>query len=803
MIIPLSINYYNDSLTIYRNGNSEIVDLPFKPFILIEDKFESISGIKEKWIKVPENEERNYIRYSFNSSNDLFEFKKKNNDKAKSIFSNNYIEQLFISNENFLLQYPNTSDIKVLYWDIEVASKGDGLFPRALTCPIVCIGWSTWIYKVDGSKRKINQKILKSFNIEKEDDSVLLKEFINDVHSEDPDIIAGYNIDEFDGPYLIERCQLNKISMVKLGRSNKEPYIKDEELHIPGRIKFDIYKSNAGVIKDQTLFGIKSRTLKELARWYKIKRTTLTNSLWHESEMDDIEVKNHIENILGLVKTNPNLLYAYQEDDVYRTEGVGNVYLRNCITLAEMLKVPLNNIINMYSSFIPKLFVARNMEKLKLINTESNFSKYNLQNGSISKLGTKYQGALVGLYKDGFFESTYKVDFSSMYPSAAQTFNLGPDTTSLVSVESYTGQYKCIIDNKYNWYRIPTEFEEGKFKYDLIVKVRNDKEGFLKKEITELRKERVKIRKEMKTCKPEDKDILNSQQNAIKVILNSIYGILGLKSSLYGEMISAAAITGMCRWTTTQLINKFKDTLIELDTDGLILKDKVDPKEINSWLDKLIKDNFNITDNYMQVEMDEFGRSFFYAMKNYIVQHNEDYVVHGSSLKSSKFAPIIDRATKLAIENIFNSKPVEEVIMEAYNFSGLTVDAFTERVNLSKEKREYDDQYDYRLFLAKQVEKKTGQILTKGAQISFVVTKKPLNDSEFKDYIKSGWNYTFVSYVNDIKDLNLNYYEELITKHLEKFGIRKIEQTELDLFGLNYSGEVRKIPRKKKLNVVK
>ena len=30
------------------------------------------------------------------------------------------------------------------------------------------------------------------------------------------------------------------------------------------------------------------------------------------------------------------------------------------------------------------------------------------------------------------------------------------------SVEEYTGKYNCIVDDKYNWYRVPTKFEKGK-----------------------------------------------------------------------------------------------------------------------------------------------------------------------------------------------------------------------------------------------------------------------------------------------------------------------------------------------------
>lgn len=788
MKIPLAVVPADDKLIIYRNGGAETVPLPFKPFAMVQkDQFPYDQGILERWRKVPEDEERDYLRLSFNTIADLNKFKRRAVDKSRHVLVNSYTEQLFISQEDFLSGYPHTNDLTVMFFDIEVATKGDGFFPRPVSNPILCIGYSIWRYREDGTKVKEFQDICKGYEDGVEDLHVINR-FFKAIEKWDPDIIAGYNSAEFDFPYLIERAEICKMDTRRMSRNNKKPSIKASGVYIPGRIHFDIYNSNAGVVKDQTLFGIKSRTLKELARWYNAKRTVCdARGVWTTKEMDDIELPDEIFNLLKLFKENPERLYAYQADDVYRTECVGHVYMRNCITLAEMMKVPLNNVINMYSSFVPKLFVARNMERLRLINTESNFSKYNLQNGSIAEVGNKYEGALVGLYQDGLFERVFKLDFSSMYPSSIQTWNLGPDTTKLVKVEPYTGKYECKVEGKYNWYRIPTKFENGQYAYDFIVRIVNDRDGFLKSEIARLREERVKIKKELRTCSPDEKDALNSQQYAIKVILNSIYGMLGLKSSKYGEMISAVMVTAMCRWTTGKVIRKYKDTLVELDTDGLILTKPVEEKDVNKWLDELIAKRFEITDNYMQMELEEFGRAYFYRMKNYILEEEQrdgsiEHVIHGSSLKASKAARIVDRAVRLGIEWVFNDKPPEEVIREAYNFKNVPIEHFVERVNLSKEPREYDDQQDWRVYLAEQVKMKTGQVISKGNQVSYLVAKDPLPYSEFEPFKRSGRNYTYTGFIESTDELDLPYYETLVDKALEKFGISKEQEMTLDLF---------------------
>lgn len=1457
----------NEKLLIYSNGNQIKIDLPFSPFILAEaNKFPELTGNTETWTKVPQHTPTDYFRINFRTNKEYYDVIKKYSDRKRYIFNNNYIDQLLISHPDYFLNYPNTNNLKIMYFDIEVVTRGDGYFPRPITNEVLCIGYSIWEYNNIGKKRKIKQDIIKGFN-ENTKDSNILTNFKQVIINEDPDIIAGYNSESFDFPYLIDRFELMKIDTNGIGRNNRKIYKYKNQIIIPGRIHFDIYNSNAGVTKDQTLcydqnteiltengwkyfnkllptekvatlnqtkneleyqlptkihsydysgkmYRVKAKSVdllvtenhdmyveykedKDKPKWvfkkpneilnkkYKVKRNvenwngnnrktfsipkiirkkmeynyknkntfkiedwleffgyyisegscyihekkglyninisqclknsnnvnkirdcikrlgfstnyysnndssgninfkgkqlcqylkqfgyanekyipqkilnlnkrllkilfdalmlgdgtkakkkdngyittaaytttskklsdniqeigiklgyavseskeihyygdrksttyrirlierqvnptinskkiqdeiinyrgkvyccTVPNniimvrrngySLWcgnsgikskslkdlarfYKINIEDIELPDEISNLYKLYQENPEKLYSYQNDDVLRTEHVGNVYIRNCITLAEMMGCPLDSIVTMFSSFIPKLIVAREMESLRLINTETNFQKYNSVNGSICQFRKfdgkelKYQGAIVGLYKAGFFENVNKLDFSSQYPSAIQTWNIGPDTVSLVEVRPYTGKYSFAQDSSYNWYVIP----DANFNCDIVIKVKNNFDSFLKTKISILKSERKKIKKEQKTCPPEEWEILNSQQNAIKVILNSIYGFFGLKTTSYGDTICGLLVTGLCRWTTTNVMQWLANDLVETDsvvgdtpiyvrdkhsgdiniipiedlhrsnlkrkkysgnyeiltrngwknikytkkhsvkkdihrvkisdgyvdvtsdhslfttnkkevapkniivnttnietiynpitssilpkfdnefcwllgfliaegsvyegytktgkekrqvsfngnnielmrrveylsnkyfnkpefgnskfrlhntmsssavykvqggynkiicdwlkencytlnrkdkkipifilngtnnmkssfldgimigdgynvitkdnrkiesldskfkslsagirylwnslghkticvvrsdklnittyrkrveyksgklrnintnivlqnniisksetvydvstddgtfvtalgnivlhnTDGLILDKTVNDIDINKKLTDLIKTRFGISENFMQMELENFGRAFFYKTKNYVVEEDGKYIKHGVSMKSSKVSKVVDRAVDLAIEHWFNNKPIEEVIREAYNFKNLGLEWFEERVKLSKEQIEYDDQTDMKLLLAKQMEMKTGQICEQGMQISYFVTKDQLPFKELRDYYKktSIWNYTFSKYVESIKDLNLAYYEKMIDKALDRFDIYRIEQTD-------------------------
>ena len=779
MKVPLLVTPTNDGLNVHYNRRYEKIKFPFNPFILMERSALDVPGAAvEKWTKVPENEEREYQRLNFKCMDDLVDFRRNHIEIEKYMYYNSYLEQLLIVEPNFIQQYAHTEPVRVMYWDIETRTDGDGIFPQACDKPIICIGYSIWEYNPDGSKVRKTQKIIDYFEETDVEDKTILEEFVKDIGLQDPDVLAGFNSEEFDFPYLYERCKIQKVDMKAVSRGGRnEPWItKDGKIFIAGRIHYDMFKK---VMKDQSLFGMKSRNLKETARHYKAPL----------NKDQDVELKGDIGNTMNVWKNHHTRLIQYQEADVIRTEHVGHVYIRNDIVLAERMQVPLNNTMNTYSSFIPKLFVGRNMWNRKLINTETNFSKYNGETGSVNRFVNKdgkelkYEGAVVGLYKAGFFQMTYKLDFSSMYPSSICTWNLGPDTTTFVEIKEYTGKYRFHQSGKYNWYRVP----DANFGCDIVIKVRNDVEGFLSSGIKMLWKERAEVKSRMKELSPDSDEynVLNSQQMAIKVILNSIYGFMGLNSTIYGDMMSALMVTAMCRWSTVKVIQKYENELVELDTDGLALDAEVSEEETNKWLDEMITSTFKVPENFMQMELETVGKAYFCKMKNYVVEKDGHVEIHGSSLKSSRVCNVIDRARDLAIEcRLFNNKQEDEVIREAYDFSKCKIEDFEYRLRLSKDTRSYDDPTGQAVFLAKQVEKKTGQRPREGTQMQYVVTSTQLTDPTFRPFYNKkgkGYNYTYVGYADDVKDINQTYYSEQIDKMLERFDIKRCRQ--MDLFG--------------------
>jgi len=794
MKVPLIAKSTKTNLRIYHNNSFVYANYPFQPFNLLEKSaFPDIAvsaPSTETWTKIPDDELTEYIRVKFSDTSLQREFLTRHTNLAQKIYKNNYLEQMYITDPNFIMKYPHETKLRIVFWDIETRTVGDNVFPKAETQPIICIGFSVWDYHPDGTKEKISYTLLNNYD-EQKTDLYILQDFVKCIHDSDPDIIAGYNSESFDFPYFYKRCKIRKVSMAGFAREDKSPFISDQgTIYINGRIHYDMYLK---VMKDQSLTNLKNKSLKTLARHYNVPL----------DEETDVELKDAIINTEKVRKENPELLWTYQEADVIRTEHTGAVYIRNDITLAEKVQVPLNDTMNSYASFIPKIFLARNFYENKLMSTETNFSKYNSRTGTKYQFRKsdnkelKYQGALVGLYKHGKFPDTYKLDFTSMYPSAEATFNLGPDTTKLIEVRPYTGKYGYSRQGKYDWHRVPDE----NFGVDLIVRVRNDIESVIKKEIKLLWAERAIIKAEMKKVGFDSLiySTLDSQQLAIKVILNSIYGIQGLRSSTYGDTITGAMITAMCRWTTGKTIIKYESQLVELDTDGLAIDKRVSESGTNKWLDELMIESFGIDDNYMQMELDIVGPAYFCAMKNYVVEVEGHTHIHGSSLKSSRNCFIQDRARDLAIEHWFNSKPLDEVLREAYDFTGLTLKDFEYRVRLSKDIDEYDDKTGQVAFLAAQYEHLTETKPVVDTTIPYIISTKTLHDKKFKKFYqkKTGRNYKFIKLADDTDEIDLSYYNEQIAKMLNKFNIvRDGQATLFSSIGMD------DIPDKVKLNKV-
>jgi DNA polymerase elongation subunit (family B) len=597
MKIPLLVDVGDVSLSIVRNSVVETVPLPMKPHLYIRsrDKIED-DGLtyrgREKILRIPIGYDTPE-EFDVVTADSVSEYKKLYFQNVP-MCKHNYDELVYSELPDFYYNYPNTDPLKIAVLDMEVLTSGMGIFPNADRDPIIAIG-----FKLVGIGEPIIVLVKDPKNPLSETDAI--NEFVDKIVDLDPDIIATYNGVKFDIRYLLGRMDVLGIDPSRLGRISGE--VTPE--NIPGRIHWDMWND---VENDQTLLGLPNRRLKTVGYHFKV------------SDIIDLgrEALSNTSQLLGKPE-----LSTYLSSDVMITEALVGVYIDNHIAMAEMVGIPLREKMRAYDSMIPKLFHVRHLGK-KYIGVFTNDQRYK------DKLGTmRYESAKVGLYLNGepveklkkYYPKIYKIDFSGQYPSAMDTFNLSPETTKIVDYRDYTGKFRSQRRKDSLMLCIPNKNAN----IDMIIKVNLAHDGFLRNELRLLREQRRGL-KAASRDNPNDKT-LYSQQWAIKVLMNSIYGYEGLTSSYYGDLSVAVATVGVCKWLVEQVEDMFTPHLIETDsvtgcTPLCILRDDkyIDFLPISELIPEYAYESKNIRYSHTPKSIKILTRNGWKGI-NYIKQH--------------------------------------------------------------------------------------------------------------------------------------------------------------------------------------
>ena len=259
----------------------------------------------------------------------------------------------------------------------------------------------------------------------------------------------------------------------------------------------------------------------------------------------------------------------------------------------------------------------------------------------------KFVGAYVQDPQKGKHEWVYDLDITSMYPSCIMSLNISPET-KLGKIEGWNPEEFLNKNNK-KTYSVTrgekmigrfTEVELQKFLDGKEIGVatngvmyRTDKDGLLAALLRKWFDERVEYRKLSKKFH-EDGDIAKSEyfdrrQYLQKVLLNSLYGVLGLPSFRFYDLDNAEAVTytgqSLIKFTK-KIANSFynkelgdtKDHCIYIDTDSVfysatpLVKKRFPELDINN-IDKMSKAILQIADEvqlYLNNGYNYFAKKF-------------------------------------------------------------------------------------------------------------------------------------------------------------------------------------------------
>ena len=666
MNVPLSANTYfgnineRQKLKVWSNSKEHIINAPFIPYMysmkrpiypcIIED-------VKRRLLSDPYNDV-NLFKSSFNRSGDVGIY---GSDDVCLENHVNFVNRVYIDEPEWITNFTNTDKLKIMSFDCEMETDGT-IFPIPAKNSIAGIGYKFVKDINNAGIGGIDSKdIVTMWSSKRGSDLELIIKFLNVIKKLDPDILVGFNSNNFDLKYLRDRCVINRINFNNyIARSDGFGSVKDDDLvrfvdktnvasnkkytevRINGRISYDLHYP---VIRDQSMFGIKNRKMKTVAKWYNIPDVV---------EEDVTNVNKYLDTPEGIAKMD-----RYLRSDINITDALFSIYFKNSLMLADKLMIPLDDIVNSTPSFISNIIFGRELAIKNIVSDGSVIDRYDPKHVSNKR------GGWVETYKKGFIEKLYKLDFKSYYPFIVIQFNISPETCFIVRYEKYNGE----MGYNFWWINEDSKGDNVRWFYasipdstlgmNVVIKINMSEKGFLPVYMQKLFDERALLKEKMKKIEKEigkksafddvEYSGLKSRENAVKIIINSFTGYVGNRFALYGNLASYVCITGFGRYFTQKVISKYESIVVSSDTDAIYTDELVTESEINIYVETLLK-KIGLSDSKIIMENEgNFGSAYFLDTKgkNYYIHDLDKDVVKkkGVATKRSSMARVIDIAS--------------------------------------------------------------------------------------------------------------------------------------------------------------
>ncbi len=441
--------------------------------------------------------------------------------------------------------------LKVVSIDIESGKKADELF---------CIGLSAQGYKKNFmiTTKKLENTI--SCATEKE----CLEKFKKEIIALDPDIITGWNVIDFDFDYLHNLFKKYKLPF-DIGRNEEslklrieEGFFRPSSVDIPGRQILD----GLNLIRDpfiQEAPSIKqaefeSFTLEDVAQQI-LKKGKLIKG---ENRHEEIATLFHSDNQEQLQKlVNYNLMDCELAYNILEKTQM----IELAVERSQLTGLPLDRMTSSILAF-DSLYI-REARKHNLVSPTTTYGQKE----------TRIKGGYVYSSKPGIYHNVVILDFKSLYPSLIRTFNIDPasflEKKEKEAIEAPNGAF---------------------FK---------NQEGLLPQILERLHQAREKAKKEKREL----------SSYAIKIIMNSFFGVLASPNCRYFNLSMANAITHFGQHViklTAKQIEEKGVKVIYSDTDSVFVETGLEKGKANK-LGKEIEEDINAF--YKQYIKEKYNRN--------------------------------------------------------------------------------------------------------------------------------------------------------------------------------------------------
>lgn len=419
-------------------------------------------------------------------------------------------------------------------------------------------------------------KYSKFFKADHDDKNALIS-FLSMIDEEDPDIMVGHNVFSFDLPYIEFRMNKHKIP-ARFGRFNTLMY-KDFHTTKVSRLKkgfeFYQYRIPGRYIVDTMHLAIIEDTRRNEFESYSLKYLAQKLKV---APPDRIYIEG--SEIKDIYHTDFEKFSKYLEDDLTETFGLTKMFLPAYIQMSKLIPITLQN----------QIYAGATKKIMNLFIGDYYHAEKSLPKAQPSR---DFGGGYVYSEEVGIYQNVAKYDVASLYPSLMRYKNFVP-----------------VLD------------ELGVFKYYLI----------------KFMDERLEYKYKAEEVEDTDEKLYEeyfAYQLALKILINSFYGVLGNSYFIFNDYDAAENVTMTGQEIVKKIAKMVKESgchIIEVDTDGVIFSypSTVDPgvliKEVNAEMDEGIV-----------VEFEKRYKSMLcYSDKTYVCLP-EDYPKKPLLIKGSAF----------------------------------------------------------------------------------------------------------------------------------------------------------------------
>ena len=421
------------------------------------------------------------------------------------------------------VQHEGNAPLRFMSFDIECLPD-QGEMPKAEKSPVILISMA---FKPEYQGQKDLVLVGKNIDCPRpdtracQDEYDLLAQFVAIIQGYNPDILAGYNSNEFDFPYLQERARQNRVE-ARVGRDGSSWYIRKivnrTDVSVNGRVVVDLLP----IIRSS----------------YSLKQYTLRNAAAELLKMEKYDVNpKEIESLWAEGGDGEGLrrFISYsRRDAILAMHMLLDLRLMDkYIALSQASGSLLQDIVNGgQSGMVENLLMRRFRERGRVVPPKPDSAVSDER--YVENEGLK--GGAVLVPEKGLVEDVVILDYKSLYPTIMMAHNLCYTTVltqGSPALESVTkmGRGEGII----------TSPSGGRFVSPQV------SPGIMPAVLRELLDERTATKNLMKKAGEEERRFLDAKQNAMKILLNSFYGYSGYARARLYSLALANAVTSFGR----------------------------------------------------------------------------------------------------------------------------------------------------------------------------------------------------------------------------------------------------------------